>query len=98
MSRLELSPLAEEDLIEIGAYIARRSGSRETARRFLQKIMAACDRLAVFPELGQLRTELATGRYRSFSIGHYVIYYRPVVDGIRVARILHGARDHETLL
>ncbi len=98
MSRLELSPLAEEDLVEIGTYIARRSGNRETARRFLQKVMAVCERLALNPDLGQLRTELASGQYRSLSIGNYVIYYRPVVEGIRVARILHGARDHGALL
>jgi toxin ParE1/3/4 len=98
MSRLGLSPLAEQDLIEIGTYIARRSGSRESARRFLQKIVALCERLARYPDLGQLRTDLATGKYRSFSIGDYVIYYRPAVDGIRVARILHAARDQDALL
>ena len=98
MSRLELSPLAEEDLIEIGTYIGRRSGSRETARRFLQKVMAVCERLATNPNLGELRTEFASGQLRSFSIGNYVIYYRPVEDGVLVARVLHGARDHDALL
>jgi len=98
MPRLEISPRAEEDLIEIGTYIATSSGSRETAERFLRKVVAMCERLARNPAMGQLRTEFATGQYRSFSIGRYVVYFQPVVDGIRVARILHGARDHEALL
>jgi len=98
MPRLELSPLAKEDLVEIGVWIARRSGSRETARRFLQKVMAVCDRLARNPNMGQLRPEFASGQCRSFSIGNYVIYFRPVAEGVRVARILHGSRDHGALL
>ena len=54
--------------------------------------------LVAQPEMGELRSEFATGRYRSFSVGNYVIYYSPVPDGIRVARVLHGARDHRALL
>jgi toxin ParE1/3/4 len=26
-------------------------------------------------------------------IGKYVIYYRPVEDGIQVIRVVHGSRD-----
>ncbi len=48
--------------------------------------------------MGQLRAEFATGQFRSFSVGAYVIYFQPMKDGIRVARILHGARDHGALL
>jgi len=98
MSRLELSPDAQQDLVDTGAEIAERSGSRETARRFLKRIMAVCDLLAANPEMGELRTEFASGCYRSFSLGNYVIYFQPAVNGVRIARILHGARDHRELL
>jgi toxin ParE1/3/4 len=98
MPRLEISPQAEQDLIEIGVYIAHRSGSRGTAQRFLQKVEALCERLAHNPGMGQLRTEFSTGQFRSFSIGYYVIYFQPTKEGIRIARILHGARDHDALL
>jgi len=98
MPRLEISPHAEQDLIDIGIYIATRSGSRETARRFLQKVEALCEQLAHNPRMGQLRTEFATCQFRSFSIGAYVIYFQPTKEGIRIARILHGARDHDALL
>ena len=42
------------------------------------------------PEFGQ-------DMHRSF-VGKYVIYYRPIDDGIQVIRILHGARQPKDLL
>jgi len=48
--------------------------------------------------MGERRPEFATGQYRSFSVGNYVIYFRPIEDGILVARVQHGARDHRGLL
>ena len=35
---------------------------------------------------------MATG-LRSLPLGNYIIFYRPIDDGIEVVRILHGARD-----
>jgi plasmid stabilization system protein ParE len=98
MPQLELSPRAKGDLIEIGVYIAQQSGSQERADVFLDSILHACEKLATHPEMGELRQEFITGRYRSFSVGNYVIYFCSLPNGIRVARVLHGARDHRTLL
>jgi toxin ParE1/3/4 len=98
MPRLEVSPVANGDLVEIGLYIARQSGSQQRADSFLDSILRTCETLATQPEMGERREEFATGQYRSFSVGEYVIYFRPMLDGIRVARVLHGARDHHTLL
>jgi toxin ParE1/3/4 len=98
MARLELSPSARRDLVSIGADVARRSGSRETARRFLRRIMAVCELLATNPEMGELRNEFSSGLYRSFSVGNYVVYFKPAVNGVHIARILHGARDHGEFL
>jgi toxin ParE1/3/4 len=98
MPRLEISPAANRDLIEIGVYIAQHSGSRERADLFLDSVLDTCERLASHPEMGELRPEFATGQYRSFSVGNYVIYFRSMPNGIRIARVLHGARDHRRLL
>jgi toxin ParE1/3/4 len=98
MPRLEVSPAANDDLIEIGAFIARQSGSLHRAESFLDSVYRTFETLATQPEMGELRPEFATGLYRSFSVGNYVIYFRPTADGIRVARVLHGARDHQSLL
>jgi len=35
---------------------------------------------------------------RSFLVGNYVVFYRPIQDSIEVARVLHGARDIDALL
>jgi toxin ParE1/3/4 len=98
MPRLELSRDARQDLLEIAAYIARESGSDRRGDAFLEAVFATCETLATHPEMGQLRTEFATGQYRSFSVGSYVIFFRPTNNGIVVARVLHGSRDHYSVL
>jgi toxin ParE1/3/4 len=42
--------------------------------------------------MGKRRDELVTN-VRSFPVGNYLIFYRPVNQGIEVLRVLHGARD-----
>ena len=98
MALLNFSPTASQDLHDIGIWIARQSGSWQRADAFMDLIYRTCETLATQPEMGELRLEFATGQYRSFSIGNYVLYFRPVPDGIMVARILHGARDHSSLI
>ncbi len=98
MGRLEISPDARRDLVEIGQYIARQSGSWQRADSFLDLVYQTCEVLATQPEMGELRLEFATGKYRSFSVGNYVVYFCPVPDGILIARVLHGGRDHGALL
>jgi toxin ParE1/3/4 len=34
---------------------------------------------------------------RSFPVGSYVIFYRPIEEGIEVIRVLHSARDIEDI-
>ena len=52
----------------------------------------AADVLAEHPLMGPSRPELGA-TIRSFAIARYVLYYRPVTDGIEVVRVLHNARD-----
>ena len=39
------------------------------------------------------RDNRTAANLRSFSVGHYVVLYRPVQNGIEVARVIHSARD-----
>jgi len=71
MARLDISPEASRDLVEIGLYIAQQSGSLQRADAFLDVIYHTAEMLAGRPEMGELRTEFATGRYRSFSVGKH---------------------------
>jgi toxin ParE1/3/4 len=90
------SPSALRDLGEIGYHVAKDNPSAADA--LLSRIERTCELIATRPEMGELRPEFASGRYRSFSVGNYVIYFCSVSDGLWVARVLHGARDHGPLL
>jgi toxin ParE1/3/4 len=66
------------------------------ADRFLDILQERFVLLAGQPLLGRARPELAPN-LRSLRIGNYVIFYRPIDDGIEVARVLHGACDIEVI-
>jgi len=95
MACLLRTSLAETDLLEIWAYIAQDNPS--AADKLLDDVGKVCRRLAEHPEAGPNREELARN-LRSFTVGNYVIFYRPITDGIIVIRVLHGARDLPELL
>ena len=42
--------------------------------------------------MGRNRPDLAP-ELRSFPVDNYIIFYRPISEGIQVIRVLHGARD-----
>lgn len=92
MSTAEYSPKALDDLKVIFDYIAR--DRPEAAARTVERVLKSCDTLATAPELGSPRDELAP-TLRAFSVGSYVVYYRPHPNGVRVERVLHAARDTE---
>jgi toxin ParE1/3/4 len=52
--------------------------------------------LAKQPGMGEARPELAEG-LRCFSVGNYLIFFKPLSDGIEVVRVLSGARDIDAL-
>ncbi len=88
------SPLSVQDLDGIVEYIGRDSPRAELS--FVETLKAKCDTLAQFPLLGADRGSLAAG-LRAFSVGAYVIYYRPEGKNVRIERVLHGARDADAL-
>ena len=42
--------------------------------------------------MGCVHPELRPG-LRSFPHGDYLIFYRPLRDGVSIVRVLHGSRD-----
>jgi toxin ParE1/3/4 len=71
MAKVRYSKLASSDLYENSEFIAR--DKPEAAYRWVEKIEAACQTLAVNPEMGQRRISKNHGECRSFSCGSYVI-------------------------
>jgi toxin ParE1/3/4 len=62
------------------------------ALQFYDSIDARLQLLAVNPNIGELRPDLARN-VRAFSIGNYVLFFRPLDDGVELLRVLHSARD-----
>ncbi|MGO8836791.1 MAG: type II toxin-antitoxin system RelE/ParE family toxin [Limisphaerales bacterium] len=90
MNQYRVSDAARSDLDEIWYYIAQ--ANMDAADRFLGAIVSHFPKLAAMPQIGRARKELSP-RLRSFPVGRYIIFYRPMENGVEIARVLHGARD-----
>ena len=88
--RLEFSPAAEDDLEEIGDYIALDNPA--TAVQFIDKLRDQCERLLKSPVGYVARPEVGEG-LRSCAHGRYLLFFRVEADVLRIERILHSARD-----
>jgi toxin ParE1/3/4 len=87
---------ADDDLGEAFAYIAR--DSVDAATRFLDAVRRDAEKLAVMPGMGALRDFARPDLkdVRSWPVTgfrNFLIFYRPLADGIEVIRVVHGARD-----
>ena len=101
MSReIGVDNLVRADLKQLFDYIAQDSPAYAVS--FLNAVEDALDQLAAMPEMGRAR-EFQAARLagvRSWSIPgfrDYLIFYRPIENGIQVIRVLHGARDLERI-
>lgn len=90
MARLVVLPAAQEDLIEIGDFIALDSPERAVS--FIAEIEARMIQAAERPTSFPRRDELHEG-LRSTRHGRYLIFFVEAGDEVRVVRVLHGARD-----
>ncbi len=94
-------PRAEDDLIEIWTYIAR--DNPVAADSVLDAVETTIGMLLEMPEAGvryasRIR-RLAGLRFFPVRGFHaYLIYYRPIEDGIEIVRVLRGERDRDTML
>jgi toxin ParE1/3/4 len=94
--RLRRTAQAEEDLIHIWAYIARRNIS--AADRLLDLLDEKSQALARNPQMGVARKDIAPD-LRHFPVGRYLILYRDLGDGdgVEVVRYIHGVRRLQAL-
>jgi toxin ParE1/3/4 len=99
--RIEVRPRARRDIDEIADFIAQDSVA--VGRRFYDAAQDSFRQLAAMPGMGRLRqfrnpqmAELRSWAIRGFE--KFLIFYRATDHGIEVVRVLHGARDVETIL
>ena len=97
-----LAKRAEADLEDIAYYIAyyiaKESGSLETARRVIESITDRFHLLGANPYADRARDDdLGPGR-RSFPADRYIIVYRVSGRDVLILRVAHSSRDIEALL
>lgn len=93
--RVRMSRRAETDLIEITDFIALDNPERAT--QFEDELLERAQKISTAP-LGYVeRPEFREG-LRSCAHGAYVIFFTIDDHGVRIERILHGARDLGPLL
>jgi toxin ParE1/3/4 len=90
MNQIRVSDKATADLDEIWLYIAQ--DNPDAADKYIRVIASRFPTLASMPLMGRERAELSP-RLRSFAVGRHVIFYRPLDNGVEIARVLDGARD-----
>jgi toxin ParE1/3/4 len=100
LRRVIRRPAANRDLIDCFEYIG--TDSEESATRFLRAAEDTFLALARMPGMGVAISfsdsrdrNLRRWRIRGFE--NFLIFYRPLEDGIEVIRVLHGAREIERL-
>jgi plasmid stabilization system protein ParE len=94
--KVVLSDEAKADLREIALFIARDNKTR--ARSFVRELRAKAHDVGDMPLAWPLIPRYAHHGIRRRPFRDYLIFYRIDEDGISIVRILHGARDYETLL
>ncbi|EGY27751.1 Plasmid stabilization system protein [Candidatus Regiella insecticola 5.15] len=91
---LILSPLAVEDIKEIGDYIAQDNPVRAVS--FMDELYAQCQQIGEIPTMYPLRTALGKN-IRCCPYGRYIILFSIDQCDIRIQRVLHSARDVENM-
>lgn len=94
-------PAADRDLDEQAEYIARRHNP-ETALLFYSAAQETFALIATQPHMGRTRSfrNPAFAGVRMCLMKHfdkYLVLYRLLDGGIEVLRVIHGARDIESL-
>lgn len=94
MGRIVRTRQAREDVLSIWSYIAEEQHALKAADGLIEKFDKTLQALARNPLMGTRQDRYREG-LRCFPVGKYIIFYEPVNDGIRVIRVLHGARRLE---
>lgn len=100
-SRIILRPAADQDIIDQAEYLTRHQ-SLQTGLRFYRAADETFRLIASQPEIGtraEFRSSFLHGM-RMFPLKRFpnhLVFYRRVENDVEIIRILHGARDIETL-
>ena len=97
---LVILPLARFDLYEIGLYLSERD--LDVSKRFNRAVDRTLEYLLESPESGE-RRDYSNPEYANMRVWqvsgfrNYLIFYRVNDTDITVVRVIHGARDYDTM-
>lgn len=90
MKRVIWTRQAVEDVEAIKAYVAR--DSERYAVLLAERLVAAIERVGLFPESGRAVPEVDDVTLREVVYGNYRIVYRVLPEAVEVVTVYHGAR------
>jgi len=88
--RFRFTVAAEQDIEEIGDYIARDNPT--LAITFIEALTERCRQLIDQPAASPLRPEFGDG-VRMTPFGRYLIFYSFDASELRIIRVIHSARN-----
>lgn len=95
--RTQFTTAAKSDLFEIWDYLADRAGVA-VADRITAELRTAVKRLETSPGIGHRRPDLCPEPYRLLLVRSYYIVYDATAKPPVIIRILHAARDIDSLM
>lgn len=95
--KVNFRPKVWADLDGIYRFVYGLSRDPLTAGRFVDRIVAACDRLGDAPFVGRRRDDLQAG-LRTFPFERRAVIAYFIEDGeVEIANVFYGGRDYEGL-
>ena len=94
MAKVQISPLAQQDILNIRRHIETELGNPAAARRTVERILKSVHQLEQFPLSGApLQYNGVDTGYRYVTSGNYVTFYIGTHTTAQVVRMLYGRRD-----
>ena len=94
MAKVQISPLAQQDLLNIRQYIETELANPVAARRTVERVLKSIRQLEQFPLSGApLQYNGADTGYRYVTSGNYVAFYIGTHTTVQVVGVLYGRRD-----
>ncbi len=100
MYKLQISPKAKNDLVEIKGYISQELCNPQAAISLVSKITKKLRLLSEHPIIGAPLSSVVDIQtdYRFLVCNNYLIFYRYEDEVVFVSRILYGRRNYMRIL
>ena len=96
MAELIWTEPALSDLNDIAEYIARENPA--AARKLVQQVFSAAERLGRHPRSGKVPPELEGGRYREIVVGPCRVFYRHTKGQVLILYVMRSERELRNFL